>query len=135
MTKQPMMRNKLAKRFAWGYCTLVALATMWLIASEALNSTPPSSLLAILTHASYSLIPLAFSALGALVILRQPHNTIGWLMLAPALSNALDVFSTPFVTNVTVPPAEPSWLFLVAVWADRISWVAGTGWLLPSSAC
>jgi hypothetical protein len=123
MAKQPMMSNKLAKRFAWSFCGVVAIATMWQIASEALASTPQSSLLATLTSASYTLMPLAFSALGALVISRQPHNIIGWLMLAPALSNVLDVFSTPYVGNVTVPPADPSSLFLVAVWADRISWV------------
>ncbi len=118
-----MMSNKLAKRFAWSFCAVVAIAAMWQTASEALNSTPPSSLLAILTSASHTLMPLAFSALGALVITRQPHNTIGWLMLAPALSTVLDAFSTPFVSNVTVPPADPSSLFLVAVWANRISWV------------
>ncbi|HJZ50248.1 MAG TPA: hypothetical protein VKE41_23920 [Roseiflexaceae bacterium] len=121
MTKQPMIGNKLAKRFAWSFCALVALATIWLIANEALNSTPRSSLLAILTHASWPLIPLAFAALGALVISRQPHNTIGWLMLAPALAIVLDAFITPLVSNVTRPPAEPSWLFLVAVWANQIS--------------
>jgi hypothetical protein len=123
-----MMSNKLAKRFAWSFCAVVALATMWQIASKALSSTPQSSLLAILTsapYALYTLMPLAFSALGALVISRQPHNTIGWLMLAPALSTVLDAFSTPFVSNVTVPPSDPSWLFLVAVWANRISWVLG----------
>jgi hypothetical protein len=125
MTKQPMISNKLAKRFAWSFCATVASATMWQIASEALNSTPPRSLLAILTSASWPLMPLAFSALGALVITRQPHNTIGWLMLAPALATVLDAFSTPFVSNVTVPPTDPSWLFLVAVWANRISWVLG----------
>ena len=125
MTKQPMISNKLAKRFAWSFCAMVASATMWQIASEALNSTPPRSLLAILTSASWPLMPLAFSALGALVITRQPHNTIGWLMLAPALATVLDAFSTPFVSNVTVPPTDPSWLFLVAVWANRISWVLG----------
>src|SRR6266540_824973 len=113
MAKQPMMSNKLAKGFAWNFCAVVALVTMWQIANEALNSTPRSSLLAILTHASYTLIPLAFSALGALVISRQPHNTIGWWMLAPALANVPDAFSTPFLSNVTVPPSDPSSLFLV----------------------
>ncbi len=121
MAKQPMMSNKLAKGFAWNFCAVVALVTMWQIANEALNSTPRSSLLAILTHASYTLIPLAFSALGALVISRQPHNTIGWWMLAPALANVPDAFSTPFLSNVTVPPSDPSSLFLVAVWANQIS--------------
>jgi hypothetical protein len=120
-----MMSNKLVKRFAFTFCTLVALATIWLIANEALSSTPRSSLLAILAHASYMLIPPAFSALGALVISRQPHNTIGWLMLAQALSTVLELFSTPLVSNVTVPPSDPSSLFLVAVWASRISAVLG----------
>jgi hypothetical protein len=123
MTKQPVISNKLAKRFAWGFCAVVAIVAMWQIASKALASTPPSSLLAILTSASWPLMPLAFAALGALVISRQPHNTIGWLMLAPALATVLGAFSTPFVSNVTVPPADPSWLFLVAVWVDRIAWV------------
>jgi hypothetical protein len=121
MAKQSMISNKLAKGFAWGFCAVVASATMWQIANEALSSTPPSSLLAILTHASYTLMPLAFSALGALVISRQPHNTIGWWMLAPALANVPDAFSTPFLSNVTVPPSDPSSLFLVAVWANQIS--------------
>jgi hypothetical protein len=123
MAKQPKMINKLAKRFAWGFCALVALATMWQIANEALNSTPPSSLLAILAHASYMLIPPAFSALGALVISRQPHNTIGWLMLAPGLGTFSDAFITSFLSNVSVPPSDPSSLFLVVVWANRIGWV------------
>src|SRR6266508_392840 len=119
------LREQMVKHLAWGFCAVAAIATMWQIASEAISSTPPSSQLAILTHASYMLMPLAFSALGALVISRQPHNTIGWLMLAPALSTVLDAVSTPFVSNVTVPPSDPSWLFLVAVWANRISWVLG----------
>jgi hypothetical protein len=123
MTKQPMISNKLAKRFAWSFCTLVAIATMWQIASEALNSTPPLSLLAILTFASWPLMPLAFSALGALVISRQPHNTIGWLMLAPGLGTFSDAFITSFLSNVSVPPSDPSSLFLVVVWANRIGWV------------
>src|SRR5215217_1944902 len=106
MAKQPIMSNKLAKRFAWSFCAVVAIATIWLIANEALNSTPRSSLLAILTHASYVLIPMAFSALGALVISRQPHNTIGWWMLASGLVNVPDAFITPFVSNVTVPPSD-----------------------------
>src|SRR5262249_33279666 len=37
MTKQPLISNKLAKRFAFTFCALVALATIWLIANEALN--------------------------------------------------------------------------------------------------
>jgi hypothetical protein len=127
MTKQATISNKLAKSFAWSFCGVIAIVTSWQIVGLTLESTPLSSsnasLPAILTSASYTLMPLAFSALGALVISRQPYNTIGWLMLAPALSTVLTAFSTPFVSNVTVPPPDPSWLFLVAVWTDHISWV------------
>lgn len=123
MTNPRITTNTFARRFAWAVCGLVAIATVWQIADDTLRYDGRNSLLVFLVSASYSLLPLAFSALGAFIIARQPGHTIGWLMLAPALSTFLDTFSAHFVNGVSVPPAQPSPLFLVAVWSDRVSWV------------
>jgi hypothetical protein len=80
-----------------------------------------SGLLDLFVYASRNLLPLAFSTLGALIITRQPSNRIG--LLLPALSTFFDVFSELFVGRMTAPPAESSTLLLIAVWANRISWV------------
>ena len=117
------MNNRQRAQLAWALFGLVAIATVWQIADAALRYDGRNSLLASLVNASYGLFPLAFSALGAFIITRQPGHTIGWLMIAPALSTLLDTFSARFVNGVSVPPAQPSPLFLIAVWSDRVSWV------------
>jgi len=117
------MNNRQRAQLAWALFGLVAIATVWQIADATLRYDGRNSLLASLVNASYGLFPLAFSALGAFIITRQPGHTIGWLMIAPALSTLLDTFSARFVDGVSVPPAQPSPLFLIAVWSDRVSWV------------
>jgi len=117
------MNNRQRAQLAWALFGLVAIATVWQIADATLRYDGRNSLLASLVNASYGLFPLAFSALGAFIITRQPGHTIGWLMIAPALSTLLDTFSARFVNGVSVPPAQPSPLFLIAVWSDRVSWV------------
>ena len=110
-------------RFAWGICAMVAVATMWQLGDQALRSGGRMSLLQLLATSLYSLLPVSFSALGALVITRQPRNTVGWLMIAPALETFLKTFSMSIVGGVDVPPTEPSIIFLLAIWVDRITWV------------
>jgi hypothetical protein len=121
MAKPAIPQYLPAKHFAWIVCVLVAVATVWQIGNE----VGRMSLLALFTYALYTSVPLTFSALGASIVTRQPRNTIGWLMLVPALSTLLDAFSWPLVNSVRVPPTEPSTIFLLAVVANRISWVLG----------
>ncbi|HEU5101863.1 MAG TPA: hypothetical protein VFU22_22735 [Roseiflexaceae bacterium] len=109
--------------FAWSVCALVSIATVWLAIREAPLFIGRNGLLGLFVYASRAMLPLTFSSLGALIITHQPGNRIGWLMLLPALATFVDVSSELFVDPMTVPPAEPSALVLIAIWAGRVGWV------------
>jgi len=116
-------RFKRGSWFAWSVCALVGIATIWLVIREAPFAIGQGGLLGLFVYASHQLLPFAFASLGALIITRQPGNRIGWFMQLPALSMFFSMFSELFLGRMTAPPAQPSTLVLVAVWADRIGWV------------
>jgi hypothetical protein len=106
--------------FAWSVVALLAVVTLWLAIREAPLFIGQSGLLGLFVYASRRLLVFLFASLGALIVTHQPGNRIGWLMLLPALATFIDVSTELFVEPLTAPPAAPSALVLVAVWADRI---------------
>jgi len=65
-----------AKWLGWGFCTLVVLATLWGIGDGLLHSTDQVTLIQKLNLVLFSLFPLTFAVLAALVIIRQPGSSI-----------------------------------------------------------
>jgi hypothetical protein len=69
------------------------------------------------------LITPIFAFLGALIISKQPRNTIGWLLAVPALINAVAALLGVWTrTFETAPESVPFGLF-VALWLDSWSWL------------
>jgi hypothetical protein len=65
-------------------------------------------------------IPL-FAFVAALIVSRQPHNLIGWLLMLPAISMAIPAGS--FVNSFATPPARPGLTLLLALWFSNWSWL------------
>lgn len=70
--------------------------------------------------ASYVVVIVVFSVLGALIILRDDGNRVGWLMILLGFLLA-DPFATYLAFNVAALQSLPSFLFYFAFWTQ--------GWL------
>jgi hypothetical protein len=71
-----------------------------------------------------TMIPIVFTVVGVLIITKQSHNVIGWIVMIPPIFLALSDPLTSAIENTTVPPTEPSFSLLFALW------FASTGWVL-----
>ena len=117
------LRLSLIKWFAWGFCALTALATVWVIGDALFRLTGHAGLIKLLSEALLWLVPLAFAVLAALIVTRQPGNVMGWLMMLPVLGGLLAIVSEAYLQNITAPPSAPSFLLLLMLWFDNTSWV------------
>jgi hypothetical protein len=68
------------------------------------------------------LVPLAFAFVGALIISKQPRNSIGLLMMLPGLSFFIlvDAILRPYVSG---PPESPTPIFLLILWFSNWNWL------------
>ena len=71
-----------------------------------------------------SVIPLVFGMVGALIVARQPRNTIGWLLMLIALGWAAGDIPTSYLPYALATSSEPSVATLVLLW------FVGWGWWL-----
>lgn len=78
-----------------------------------------------LSERIYLLIPVAFAFVGALIISRQPRNTIGLLLMLPGLSLfvLVDAYLRPFILGYTPVPQQPTLPFLLALWFSNWNWI------------
>jgi two-component system, NarL family, sensor kinase len=71
----------------------------------------------------WSLLPLVFAFISALIITRQPRNMIGWLLMALPLMFILDDLFSLEISSVTTAPSLPSLALFLAIWFGSIEWV------------
>jgi hypothetical protein len=71
----------------------------------------------------FSLFVAVYSFVGALIVSRQPRNTVGWLLMIPPTAFALNGLTSIYVESFEAIPAEPSTLFLVVAWLNNALFV------------
>lgn len=69
----------------------------------------------------WPLVPISFALVGALILSRQPRNTIGLLLFLPGILIAIP--TEAYLLRFPTAPAAPSPLFLLAVWFQNWSWL------------
>jgi hypothetical protein len=70
-----------------------------------------------------SLVTLASTALGAVIVARLPRHPIGWLLMIQGVGSALSAPGSSYFASVSVPPAAPSALFLMLLWFENWRWL------------
>jgi hypothetical protein len=68
-------------------------------------------------------IGAVFAVLAALIISKEPRNAVGWVMMIPAVGNAVSILAGLRVDPMTSAPAEADPLLLLTLWFDDSSWV------------
>jgi hypothetical protein len=106
---------------AWLWFGIVLIVT--LVTLDFPRSNLQGSVLKILDIILVSVANLAFPLVGALIVSRQPQNTIGWLLIVPSLTNLLDPFIRAQIVGVTYPSSHPSIFFWLAVYLSNTTWL------------
>lgn len=115
------MKEKRITIFAWILFGLILItnlvALVYYLTRTAGERVPLSQLL-------FTLVPVLYALVGALIASRQPRNLIGLVMLLPGLSFAffLDAVA-PYTSGQFPPPAAHSILFLVLLWFSNWDWL------------
>jgi hypothetical protein len=119
-----MKSSRVVSRLAWALCGAILVATV-AAALVDLRLEPTGSVLRTMTSLATSLGFAVFGVTGALIVTRQPRNTVGWLLL---LEGAL-AFVWPldsYFNSLVQLPAEPSAWFMVGLWSWGLLWL----WLI-----
>jgi hypothetical protein len=125
------MSNRGASRLGW--CLFAGSAAL-LATGSAVGAVPSSAKLPAadrwdVLDVLFSLVYLAFSLVGALIVSRRSENVVGWLFCAIGFVNAAWVFALGYAIRAVV--GEANWLPAgqVAAWLDNVLAVPG-GWLI-----
>jgi hypothetical protein len=112
------MRGKIAAWLAWAWFGVFVTAVLWGMARS--NNYATDDIWTTLEIVLWSLFVIVFSFVGALIVSRQPRNTVGWLLMIPPLGFALNGLLGNYLSGLETIPAEPSTLFLVAAWLNNV---------------
>jgi hypothetical protein len=108
---------------AWLWFGIVLIVTLVSLLGNFGSNNPQGSVLQVMIGVLDSLILFAFPLVGALIVTRQPQNTIGWLLMVPSLTVPLDLFTQSQISGVTIPPAHPSIFFWMAAYLSNTTWL------------
>jgi hypothetical protein len=118
------MSRRTAAWLAWSlYGLILCLSIMW-SGVGLLSRDGSRSALYLVSEALISLVaPVVFAIVAALIVSRQPRNTIGWLLMVPV---GLYVVGGPLATYIeSLAPSSPAPTvpLLLIVWFNNWNWL------------
>ncbi len=117
------MRGKMRAWPAWIWFGVIVALTFWDVAQIITGHSAYGNVFALLESLIGSIAVAAFAFVGALIISRQPRNTIGWLLLIATLIAVVDVPRQSYLSGLEGIPAEPPVSLLVVAWLGQILWL------------
>lgn len=106
---------------AWIFCAVITATSLYSAGSILAQPGPTADQYA---NVVFTLVPLLFAFPAALIITRQPRNTIGWLMMIdPLVEIPSSLFSIYFASFSSAPPPA-SFLTVFMAWVVSLSWMA-----------
>ena len=89
-----------------------------------LGQNGPANLLRIAGDALISIAtPVAFAAVAALILSRQPQNTIGWVLMVPLGAFAVGTPLQNYVEHAATSSSVPTVPLMIAVWFGNWGWM------------
>lgn len=107
----------------WALATLTTVLVVYALIDAARNGTFVGDVAALLDNVVFGAIGVLFAVLGALIISKQPGNVIGWLLMTPALGNAISAVSTIYLASLQAPPTTLATGPFLVLWLGSSSWV------------
>ncbi len=119
------MGRKRKAWLAWALCGLVTCLSIVLFGVDLLRQAGSKNLLQIASDGLFSLVlPVVTAIVAALIVSRQPRNTIGWLLMVQVVSFLVSSPIEEYMERLasSSPAPTPSLLFVV--------WFSGWSWML-----
>jgi MFS family permease len=101
---------------------VIAAPVLYNVISVFNDQAAHQNFIVLLSDMSWAAIPAGFAFLAALILSRQPNNTIGWLLMLIGISLATDIFKNYF-NSLAAAPEAPSPAFILALWFTGWSWM------------
>ena len=108
---------------AWSLAAAITAVSALAIFEQGRRGELGSGPAAVLGAILEGLLPVVFSALGALIISNQPANVIGWLFMIPGVGAALVAPISVWVASFENAPDALSPGLWMAIWFENWSWV------------
>ena len=117
-----MNRSNARTAFVW---LLVGLGLLMLVMLVRLYAAQAdhSSLLDVISGLESVASLLAFMLSGAVILVRQPGNPIGWLLMIPGLTAPAADLTSRWLGSLQPPPTELTPVLWLLVWFSGWSWV------------
>jgi hypothetical protein len=108
--------------FAWVLAGVVVVTAIVRTIQDLENRGSHLDFFALASVLAWSLIPVVFSLLGALIVSRQPGNLVGWLLFLPALIY-LPFPGEEYILTFASAPSNPPAKLLLAMWFSTWGWL------------
>ena len=118
------MSPRITAWLAWTLFGLMTCLAVVLFGAALLRQAGSTNVLQLVSDALWSLaVPVGFALVAALIVSRQPRNTIGWLLLVPVGDFLLDGPLEHSITRLAPHSPEPTLPLLLLVWFSSWSWL------------
>ncbi len=118
------MSRRTAAWLAWSvYGLVICLSIIWsevgLVSQDGSRNT-----LYLASEALISLVaPVVFAIVAALIVSRQPRNTIGWLLMVPVGLYVVGGPLATYIESLAPSPPAPTVPLLLIVWFNTWNWL------------
>jgi hypothetical protein len=113
------MRNRRMSLIVWLIAGIIAISAILQMAASIAQAGTQEATLAVIGQVLWALLAIVFAFVYALIVSRQPRNTIGWLLLCPAIALAVPVQS--YISSSA--SSQPTALLLIALWFQEWYWL------------
>ena len=118
------MDSKRTARLAWVLCGLTTFLAVVLFAATLLSQGGSGNKLQVVGEAVFSLvIPMVFVTVAALIVSRQPRNTVGWLLMIPVGVFLVIGPVEAYLERIAPTAPAPTPALLLMVWFSSWSWL------------
>ncbi len=109
---------------AWSlYGAVIGLSIIW-YGAGLLSQDGPTNLLQLVGEALISLAaPVVFAIVAALILSRQPRNTIGWLLMVPVALYVVGGPQASYIESLAPSSPAPTVPLLLMVWFSNWNWL------------
>jgi hypothetical protein len=118
------MSFRTAAWLVWSlYGLVICLSTIW-SGVGLLSQGGSRNALYLLSEALISLVaPVVFAIVAALIVSRQPRNTIGWVLMVPVGLYVVGGPIASYIENLAPSSPEPTVPILLMVWFNTWNWL------------
>jgi len=117
------MNQKKTALLAWLLCGFVGVGVILNLGLNPVGIDGNATIISMVSELFRNVFPLVFAIVGALIASKQPHNAIGWLLMAPALLFVLVSPIENYLESFGSVPPEPTTFTYFLLWIQNWAWL------------